>query len=106
MSLTSSCIPIPIEESLIGVYAKKCNHTLTELEYGYTLTDNKSNKKYGFTKISIRFPEDVTKQISENYNKHKEEDKLKYELKQIIFEPNFYKRRKLVSKRYIKENLK
>ena len=110
MSLTDSYIHIPVEKSVMGIYAEKCNHTLTKVEFGYILTDNKTGKRYDFDKVIMRFPEDITKQISENYNKHKEEDRLQREHKQrteeILFEPDYHKRRKLLSKRYIKENLK
>jgi len=69
-------ITIPIEKSLIGIYAKKCNHNLTESEFGYILIDNNTGKRYDFDKVTMRYPEDIRLQISENHDKQEMKDYL------------------------------
>jgi len=90
------------ENSLIETYIMNTNHKLYSSDYEYILIDNATGKKYTFDKVLMDYPNDIFKQISKN----REEQKTKEIDLEWLHEPDYHKRRKLLSKKYIKENKK
>lgn len=85
------------ENDLMENFLKINNHKLVDNNYEVILFDKLDKKQYHFDKITIKLM-DIAKQVQRNNKKHKQE-------MELLEEKDKYKRRKLVSAIYIKDNL-